>query len=172
MPISSNINSSPASLCTVQDVLSCSVAFAMSLEYPWTPHQSLMCWIHYPSFYMYVLSLAWTHSHCWWSSGNVEGPLTCVKHVPTHNIKRQVFVSQFPSPNIHYQVRHDQLMRQQEKMIQDMEKAVYRREAILLKWVAYVQVTVYMHRYIICAWKITLFPGPGWAGNKAALNNT
>ena len=41
MPISSNINSSPASiqlaqysLCTVQDVLSCSVTFAMSLEYP------------------------------------------------------------------------------------------------------------------------------------------
>ena len=41
MPTSSNINSSPASIqlaqyspCTVQDVLSCSVAFAMSLEYP------------------------------------------------------------------------------------------------------------------------------------------
>lgn len=32
------------------------------------------------------------------------------------------------------QVRHDQLMRQQEKMIQDMEKAVYRREAIILRW--------------------------------------
>lgn len=32
-------------------------------------------------------------------------------------------------------VRHDQLMRQQEKMIQDMEKAVYRREAIILRWV-------------------------------------
>ena len=31
------------------------------------------------------------------------------------------------------QVRHDQLMRQQEKMIQDMEKAVYRREAIILR---------------------------------------
>ena len=35
--------------------------------------------------------------------------------------------------HIHCQVRHDQLMRQQEKMIQDMEKAVYRREAIMLK---------------------------------------
>lgn len=31
------------------------------------------------------------------------------------------------------QIRHDQLMKQQEKMIQDMEKAVYRRESILLK---------------------------------------
>lgn len=31
------------------------------------------------------------------------------------------------------QVRHEQLMRQQEKMIQDMERAVYRREAITLK---------------------------------------
>ena len=31
------------------------------------------------------------------------------------------------------QVRYDQLMRQQEKMIQDMEKAVYRREAIMLR---------------------------------------
>ena len=31
------------------------------------------------------------------------------------------------------QVRYEQLMRQQEKMIQDMEKAVYRREAIQFK---------------------------------------
>ncbi len=34
---------------------------------------------------------------------------------------------------MYIQVRHDQLMRQQEKMIQDMERAVYRREAITLK---------------------------------------
>ena len=30
-------------------------------------------------------------------------------------------------------VRHNQLMRQQEKMIQDMEKAVYRRETIIYR---------------------------------------
>lgn len=36
-------------------------------------------------------------------------------------------------PPLPVQVRHDQLMRQQEKMIQDMEKAVYRREAIVLR---------------------------------------
>lgn len=41
-------------------------------------------------------------------------------------------VSTLPLP----QVRYDQLMRQQEKMIQDMEKAVYRREAITLRLVS------------------------------------
>lgn len=32
------------------------------------------------------------------------------------------------------QVRYSQLMRQQEKLIQDMEKAVYRRETIIEKY--------------------------------------
>ena len=37
-------------------------------------------------------------------------------------------------------------MRQQEKMIQDMEKAVYRREAIMLKWVVNaLMYIVYLH---------------------------
>ena len=35
------------------------------------------------------------------------------------------------------QVRYSQLMRQQEKMIQDMEKAVYRRETIIEKYAPY-----------------------------------
>ena len=45
--------------------------------------------------------------------------------------------------HLHRQVRYDQLMCQQEKMIQDMEKAVYRREAIMLR--LGVCVCVFMH---------------------------
>ncbi len=44
-----------------------------------------------------------------------------------------VSVCPSPPPLPLRQVRYDQLMRQQEKMIQDMEKAVYRREAIMLR---------------------------------------
>lgn len=40
----------------------------------------------------------------------------------------------FSMQSIPYKVRHNQLMRQQEKMIQDMEKAVYRRETIIYRY--------------------------------------
>ena len=54
-------------------------------------------------------------------------------------------------------MRYSQLMRQQEKMIQDMEKAVYRRETIIEKYACSksstrtMQPSLYFLKYTFCA---------------------